>query len=264
MRLHIATWNVNSLRSRIEHVLNFLKNEAPDVVLIQETKVEDAHFPREAIEELGYNLAIHGQKTYNGVAILSRLPLEDVTHGLAGETIEQARYIEASISLPHNQSLRVASVYVPNGQAVDSDKFTYKLNFLQNLRTHAESLLSQQDYLVIGGDYNVAPYPIDVFDPAGLDGSVCYHPAEREQLRALMNQGLYDAFRCLHPQEKQFSWWDYRANQFARNHGLRIDHLLLNARAIDRLVDCAMHRHTREAEKPSDHIPVSCTLSFIN
>lgn len=262
MQLSIATWNVNSIRSRLEHVTQYLKSHAPDILLLQETKIEDAHFPREAFEDAGYNLALHGQKTYNGVAIASRLPLEDVCIALPGETVEQARYIEASVSLPGNRSLRVASVYVPNGQDVSSEKFPYKLGFLENLRAHADHLLALHEWIVLGGDYNVAPFAMDVYDAPALDGSVCYHPAERQRFRALLNLGLYDAFRAFHPQVQAFSWWDYRQNSFGRDHGLRIDHLLVSAAVMDAMESSEMHRDERAREKPSDHIPVSCTLKL--
>jgi exodeoxyribonuclease-3 len=262
MSLSVATWNVNSIRSRLEHLTHYLNEVKPDVLLLQETKIEDEHFPREPIEDLGYNIALHGQKTYNGVAILSRLPLEDVAVRLPGETVDQARYIEASVSLPENQALRVASVYVPNGQSPDSEKFPYKLGFLENLAQHLKQLHVQHELLVIGGDYNVAPYPIDVFDPAGLDGTTCYHPAERERFRALLHLGYYDAFRTRYPETQAFSWWDYRQNSFQRNHGMRIDHLLLSPAAVDAMQDCTMHRAERTREKPSDHIPVMVTLKF--
>lgn len=262
MQLSVATWNVNSIRSRLEHVTQYLKSHSPDVLLLQETKIEDLHFPREPFEEAGYNLALHGQKTYNGVAIASRLPLEDIVPGLPEETVDQARYIEASLSLPGNRCLRVASVYVPNGQDVGSEKFPYKLGFLENLRTHAERMLAGHELVILGGDYNVAPFPMDVYDAPALDGSVCYHPVERERFRSLLHLGLYDAFRTLHPQSKAFSWWDYRQNSFARDHGLRIDHLLASAGVMDQMERCEMHRDERAREKPSDHIPVSCLLKL--
>ncbi len=260
MSLRIATWNVNSIRARIGHLADYLADESPDILLLQETKIEDHAFPREVLEERGYNLALYGQKTYNGVAIASRLPLEDVQFGLPGDSSGQARYIQATLSLPQDRALCVASVYVPNGQAVDSEKFPYKLHFLELLRQHAKELLRHYPLVVMGGDYNVAPYPVDVFDPSGLDGSVCYHPLERERFRALLHAGLYDAYRVQHPQTHAFSWWDYRQNAFARNHGLRIDHLLLSAQAVDHMIDCTMSTRWRALEKPSDHVPVTCSL----
>ncbi len=257
----IATWNVNSIKSRLEHLSGWLRDGAPDILLLQETKVIDDAFPHMEIEELGYNLAIHGQKTYNGVAILSKYPIDEVITGLPGdEADEQARYIEAVISLD-NGALRVASIYVPNGQSVGSDKFAYKMRFFERLHAHAKTLLSYDETLVLGGDYNVAPAPIDVYDAEKLEGSVCYHPDERAKLRALLHLGLYDAYRVTHPTERQFSWWDYRGGAYQRGHGLRIDHLLLNAQATDRLHSAQIEESLRQKDKPSDHAPVICELA---
>lgn len=254
--ISIATFNINSVKARLPNLLAWLDATKPDIVLMQELKCVDEAFPAMEIEERGYNLALHGQKTYNGVAILSKLPLSDIVRGLAKEEgDEQARYIEAVVSLP-GDAMRVASVYVPNGQEVGSDKFAYKLRFFERLRAHWAELLKHHEIAVLGGDFNVAPAPIDVFDAAKLDGTVCYHPLEREQLRALTYLGFYDAFRVLNPTLRQFSWWDYRMNGYAQNHGLRIDHLMLSAMAADRLTGCMIDEVPRREEKPSDHAPV--------
>jgi exodeoxyribonuclease-3 len=216
------------------------------------------------IEELGYNVKAHGQKTYNGVAILSKFPLDDVRTILTGDdSDEAARYIEAVVNLP-GTAVRVVSVYVPNGQSPDSDKFQYKLRFLKRLYVHTQSLLKLEEKLVIGGDYNVAPYPVDVYDPQGLDGTVCYHPLERENLRSLLHLGLYDAFRTLHPSQQTFSWWDYRGNGFDTGKGMRIDYLLLSPQATDTLASCEIIQSLREGERPSDHAPVMCGLNIVN
>ncbi|MES2985000.1 MAG: exodeoxyribonuclease III [Pseudomonadota bacterium] len=258
----IATFNVNSVKARLLNLLAWLDASRTDIVLLQELKCVDDAFPAMELEERGYNLAIHGQKTYNGVAILSKFPLDDVTRGLPGDDADaQARYIEAVVSVPGG-ALRVASAYVPNGQAVDSDKFPYKLKFYDRLREHWQAQLAFKEIAVLGGDFNCAPAPLDVYDAAALDGTICYHPAERERLRALMNLGFYDAFRTLHPSEKQFSWWDYRANGYERGHGMRIDHLLLSGLAADRLTACHIDEVPRQQEKPSDHAPVVCTLTL--
>lgn len=276
LMISIATFNVNSVKARLTNLLAWLDEARPDIVLLQELKCVAEAFPAMEIEERGYNLAIHGQKTYNGVAILSKFPLEDVQRGLpeypspsrgedgrggAEETDPQARYIEAIASVPGG-AIRVASVYVPNGQAVDSEKFPYKLRFLERLRAHWQTQLAFHEIAVLGGDFNVAPAPVDVYDPVALDGSVCYHPAEREHLRALMHLGLYDAFRVAHPEAQQFSWWDYRGDGYARGHGLRIDHLLLSPLAADKLSTCIIDEAPRKKEKPSDHAPVVCTLGL--
>lgn len=258
--ISIATFNVNSVKARLPNLLAWLDEARPDIVLLQELKCVDESFPAAEIEERGYNLALHGQKTYNGVAILSKFPLDDVTRGLAGdETDAQARYIEAVASIPGG-AMRVASVYVPNGQAVDSEKFPYKLKFLERLREHWAERLTYHEVAVLGGDFNVAPTPQDVYDHKLLDGTVCYHPAERERLRALFHLGLCDAFRVANPDAHQFSWWDYRGDGYARGLGLRIDHLLLSPMAADRLVECVIDEVPRQQEKPSDHAPVMVRL----
>ncbi len=210
---------------------------------------------------MGYNLAVHGQKTYNGVAILSKFPLDDVTRGLEGDTSdEQARYIEAVASVK-GSAIRVASVYVPNGQSPDSDKFPYKLRFMERLSERMREIKSYGEIVVIGGDYNIAPYAIDVCDPKQWEGHVCYHPKERELLRSILNDGWYDAYRMLHPQENAFSWWDYRDASFEKDAGLRIDHLLLSPHAADRLQTCIIEKSLRAQEKPSDHVPVIADLA---
>jgi exodeoxyribonuclease-3 len=258
----IATWNVNSVKSRLLHLLDWLKQDAPDIVLLQELKCQTEAFPAEEIEALGYNLAVHGQKTYNGVAILSKFPLEDISNTLPeAPHNEHARYVEALISLPGNQVLRVASVYVPNGQEVGSDKFDYKLAFMSALYEHMKKLLLLEENLVIGGDYNVAPEAIDVYDAVQSEGAICFHPLERAQYRSYLYAGMVDAFRALHPGLQQFSWWDYRAGAFEHNKGLRIDHLLVSPQAADRLEQCEVVSALRSKEKPSDHAPVMCRLA---
>ena len=261
--ISIATFNVNSIKARLPNLLAWLDDAKPDIVLLQELKCVDEAFPAMEIEERGYNIASHGQKTYNGVAILSKFPLDDISRGLAGDDADaQARYIEAVVSI-QGAALRVASAYVPNGQDVTSDKFPYKLKFLERLRAHWAERLTYNEIAVLGGDFNVAPEPIDVYDPASLDGTVCYHPLERERLSALMHLGFYDAFRTLNPTTQQFSWWDYRGGGYQRGHGMRIDHLLLSALAVDRLERCIIDETPRAQEKPSDHAPVMCTLNTL-
>ena len=255
-RISIASWNVNSIKTRLPHLLQWLQDAKPDIVLLQETKTIDETFPMIEIEELGYNLAIHGQKSYNGVAILSKLPLEDIRTGLPGDaTDEQARYTEAVVSTPGNV-LRIASIYVPNGQSPDSDKFAYKLHFFDRLAAHTKSLLEHEEVLVLGGDYNVAPAPIDIYDPKALSGTTCFHPLEHEKFRVLEFTGLYDAFRILHPSTQQFSFWDYRGGAYQAGKGYRIDHLMLSPKALDALQECQIDETPRGWEKPSDHAPV--------
>jgi exodeoxyribonuclease III len=252
----IATWNVNSIRARLPRVLAWLEGARPDVALLQETKVTDEQFPTEPLEDLGYNLALVGEPGRNGVAILAKGRIEDPHHALPGDADDhEARYIEALV-----EGVRVASVYVPNGTSLGSPRFAFKLAFLDRLKTHAEELLKFEEKLVIGGDYNVAPYPIDVYDPAALDGTICYHPDERAKLRALLHLGLYDAYRIVEPRSRAYSWWDYQGRFFRANQGLRIDHLLLSPQAVDRLETCGMDAAERAAKAPSDHVPVWCTL----
>ncbi len=256
--INIITWNINSIRSRLPLFLLWLKEKGPDVVLLQETKAMDDQFPREEIEDLNYNIATYGQKTYNGVAILSKFPIEDITCGIPGFEDDQARYIEAVV-----KGMRVASVYVPNGMAVGSDKYTYKLDFLDHLTAHVKTLLTYDEAFLLGGDYNVAPQDQDVYDPEEWHEKILCSTPEREGLRALVYLGLTDALRALHPQEQDlYTWWDYRGGSWQNNEGMRIDHLLLSAQAADHLTDAYVDRDVRGLEKSSDHAPVGCQLSL--
>lgn len=261
MSISIATWNVNSIRSRLPHLLDWLRSDKPDIVLLQELKCTDDVFPSMEIEELGYNIAIYGEKTYNGVAILSKFPLNDISRGLAeNEEDIHARYIEAVVNLPKT-AIRVASVYVPNGQEVPSEKFSYKLRFLDKLHAHIKTLLTYEEILVIGGDYNIAPEDIDVHDPKAWEGSVLTHNEVRSRFRKIINLGIYDACLILQAEGNiEYSWWDYRGNSLATDNGLRIDHLLLSPQAADRLSKYYVKKDLRELEKASDHAPV--VISF--
>lgn len=260
--LRVATWNVNSVRVRLPQLLEWLSQDKPDVVLLQELKCQEEAFPAMEIENLGYNIAIHGQKTYNGVAILSKLPLDDICRGLPGnENDAEARYIEAVVSLK-GRALRVASVYVPNGQTTDSDKFSYKLSFLDKLQAHLSSLLTFEEAIVVGGDYNIAPENIDVHDVKQWHGSVLTHDEVRKRFRRIKYDGYYDAYRLQEQAAGGYSWWDYRNNAYARDDGLRIDHLLLSPHAADVLTECRVARELRGAEKASDHAPVIGTFSL--
>lgn len=253
----IATWNVNSINARLPNVLEWLGAAKPDVVLLQEIKCQDAAFPREAVKDLGYQVATYGQKSYNGVAILSRWPILDVVRGLPGEPgDEQARYLEATVD-----GMRVASIYLPNGNPVGTEKFAYKLAWMERLRAHAARLLESGDPLVLGGDYNVIPEPIDCHDPKAWEGDALFRPESRRAFRALLHLGLVDAFRALHPHEENaYSFWDYQKGAFQLDHGIRIDHLLLSPAAADRLVACAIDKEPRRRPKASDHTPVVATL----
>jgi exodeoxyribonuclease-3 len=253
----IATWNVNSVKARLPRVTEWLREAQPDVVLLQETKCEDAAFPRLEIEELGYNLALCGQKSYNGVAILSKSPIEDVACGLPGDDKDgQARYVEGFTA-----GVRVASIYLPNGNPIATDKFPYKLGWLDRLAAHAEQLLANEEVLVLGGDYNVCPTDEDVYDPAGWANDALCRIESRRGFRRLLHLGLTDAYRALHPTDREYSFWDYQAGAWQKNWGLRIDHLLLSPQAADRLQQAVIDKSPRGKEKASDHTPVWCELA---
>jgi exodeoxyribonuclease III len=259
--MRIATWNVNSIKQRLEHLLTFLKTAEPDVVCLQELKCIDDAFPRAEVESAGYNVATHGQKAYNGVAILSKRPLEDVRRGLPGEADEQARYIEGVISTGTGV-VRVASIYLPNGNPIGTPKFDYKLAFLERLAAHARELLKLEEPLVLCGDFNVIPEPIDAANPAAWVNDALFQPESRAKLRALIHLGLTDAVRACSTEPGLFTFWDYQAFAFQRNNGIRIDHLLLSPQAADRLTTAAIRKETRGWDKPSDHVPVMVDLAL--
>ncbi len=254
--MKIATWNVNSVKARLGHVLDYLRQAAPEVLLLQELKVVDEAFPALEIEELGYNLAVHGQKTYNGVAILSKRPLEDVERGLAGDPDdEQARYIEATVG-----TLRLASIYLPNGNPVDSEKFPYKLAWMERLTARVRTLLELEECFVLGGDFNLCPGDADVHDPAAFADDALCRAESRARFRELMFLGLTDAFRALHPARIDYTYWGYQGGAWPKDQGLRIDHLLLAPQAADRLVGCDIDRTPRGWQKASDHTPIWCEI----
>ena len=259
MGLRIATWNVNSVKARLPVVTGWLESARPDVLLLQELKCESAAFPAEAFASLGYEGAVVGQKAYNGVALLARrgLTLTDVVTALPGEAEDvQARYVEASVA-----GLRVASLYLPNGNPVASEKYPYKLRWMERLRVHAAKLLADEATLVLGGDFNIIPEPEDVYAPAEWTEDALFRSDSRRAFRALVNLGLTDAFRALHPgQPRAWTFWDYQAGCWPRDLGLRIDHFLLSSQAADRLVSCAIDRAPRGLEKASDHTPVVLEL----
>ena len=255
--MKIATWNVNSIRARLGHLLDWLKSAAPDALLLQETKVEDETFPRLEIESAGYRVAFHGQKSYNGVAIISRHALEDVKIGLPGDAEDaQARYIEATL-----QGIRLCGLYLPNGNPVESEKFPYKLAWMERLIARTRELITADQPFLLGGDFNVIPSDFDVFDPKLFAHDALTRPETRARFRALLNLGLTDAFRALHPDQVGYSFWDYQAGAWPRDQGMRIDHFLLSPHLADRLISCEIDRGPRGLEKASDHTPVVCTLS---
>lgn len=257
--MRIATWNVNSVNARLETVLDWFREAAPDVACLQEIKCIDEKFPSEAFESLGYNIAVHGQKTYNGVALLSKTPLEDVRKGLPGdEADDQARYLEALVSGPN--PVRVATLYAPNGNPVGSEKFAYKLAWMERLRSHAQDLLRLEERLVLAGDYNVIPEPVDADDPAAWAGDALFQPESRRALRSLEWLGFTDAYMARDGAPGGYTFWDYQAGAWNRNHGIRIDHLLLSPQAADHLESVKIHREVRGREKPSDHVPIEAVL----
>jgi exodeoxyribonuclease-3 len=260
--MRIATWNINSIRQRLENLCVWLKERQPDVVCLQETKITDDAFPRGPLEDLGYNLAFHGQKTFNGVAILSKFPLEEVTPGLPGDPADDhARFIEAVVSHPDG-IVRVASIYLPNGNPVGTEKYPYKMRWMDRLRDYAADRLKLEEPLVLAGDYNVIPAPGDVHDPAAWAQDALFLPQTREKFRALINLGLTDAIRACSDTPGLYTFWDYQAGAWQKNNGIRIDHLLLSPLAADRLKAAGIDKYVRAWEKPSDHVPVWIDLKF--
>jgi len=247
----LVTWNVNSLRVRLPQLKDWLAANPADVVALQETKLTDEDFPKEEIEALGLHVAFSGQRTYNGVAILSRQPLEDVVAGIPGFEDEQKRVLAATVA-----GVRVVDVYVPNGQTVGSDKYEYKLRWLEGLRRFVRAELERHPRLVVLGDYNIAPEDRDVHDPKAWEGSVHVSEPERAALEALLAAGLEDCFRRFEQPEKSFSWWDYRRMAFRRNAGLRIDLILASAPLAEKCAECRIDKAPRKLERPSDHAPV--------
>jgi len=259
--MRIATWNVNSINARLETVLTWFKEAAPDVACLQEIKCVDEAFPKEPFERLGYNVATHGQKTYNGVALLSKTPLEDVLRGLPGDDgDEQSRYLEAVISGP--QPVRVGCIYLPNGNPVGTEKFDYKLAWMDRLRRRAAELLALEEPLALCGDYNVIPEPADCDDPAAWAGDALFQPESRGAFRSLKWLGLTDAYMQADGAAGGYPFWDYQAGAWRRNHGIRIDHILLSPQAADRLKAVEIHKDVRGWDKPSDHVPVSAELDL--
>ena len=263
--MRIATWNVNSVNARLPTVLAWLEAARPDVVGFQEIKCLDEKFPREAFESLGYNVETNGQKTYNGVALLSKYPLSDVRRGLPGvdasgfeAEFEQARYIEAVIECP--RPVRVGCLYLPNGNPIGTEKFAYKLAWMDRLQAHAKALLRQEEAFTLCGDYNVIPTPDDAKNPAAWTGDALFQPESRAAFRALTHLGLSEAGALGKQPPGTFTFWDYQAGAWQRDHGIRIDFHLLSPQAADRFVRVETHRDARDMDKPSDLVPVVVEL----
>lgn len=262
--MRITTWNVNSIKQRLPHLLGFLDEAKPDVVCLQELKCQDESFPRAEVEAAGYAVETLGQKAYNGVALLVRAPLtlSEIRRGLPGDEEDvQARYIEALIGGEDLAPVRVASIYLPNGNPVDSPKYPYKLAFLERLRRHARALAEVEIPVVLAGDYNVIPEPEDAADPEAWRSDALFLAPSRAAFRALLAEGYTDAIRACDPRDGLYTFWDYQAGCWPRNQGIRIDHLLLSPQAADRLISASVQKHLRGLDKPSDHVPVTVELA---
>jgi exodeoxyribonuclease-3 len=260
--MRIATWNINGVKARIASLLTWLRTAEPDIVCLQEIKTVDEGFPRLEIESLGYNVATHGQKGFNGVAILSKHPIEDVRCGLPGDPDDpQARYIEAVVPAGE-RIVRVGGLYLPNGNPIGGDKFAYKLAWLDRLEAHARVLLALEEPLVLCGDFNIIPEAEDAKTPAAWVNDALFQPESRRAWRRLLALGLTDAVRAVHPQAGVYTFWDYQAGAWQKDNGIRIDHLLLSPAAADRLVDAGVDRTPRGWEKPSDHTPAWVELEL--
>jgi exodeoxyribonuclease-3 len=268
--MKIATWNVNSIRSRLEHVIKWLETNPVELLCLQETKVTDQEFPKAALEALGYQVYISGQKSYNGVALLSLVPLEAVSAGFApilsesdiGDLDEQKRLISGVVSSPELGDVCVINLYVPNGSEVGSDKYEYKLRWLATLHDYLKTRLLQQPNILICGDFNIAPDDRDIHNPAGREKHIMASPAERQALtKSILDLGFVDVFRQFNPEAGQFTWWDYRAAAFPRNMGWRIDHHYVSPNLIPATQTCIIDKTPRGWEKPSDHVPVIVELS---
>ena len=255
--MKIVSWNVNSVKARLPHLLAFLGEAQPDVLCLQETKCLEADFPSLEVRGLGYHIEAIGQRSYNGVALLSKRPAEDIVRGLPGNNEDdQARYVEATFG-----QVRVASLYLPNGNPVDTDKFTYKIAWMERLVEHVAGLLRREVPFVLAGDYNICPADDDVYDPvAWRDDALC-RPESRARFRALLYLGLTDAYRVFHREAHRYTFWDYQAGRWNRDEGLRIDHLLLSPHAADRISACDIDKKPRAAERASDHTPIWCELA---
>jgi exodeoxyribonuclease III len=260
--VRIATWNVNSIKQRLDSVLTWLSERKPDIVCLQETKCVDDAFPREGFEALGYNLAVHGQKTFNGVALLSKFPFDEITNGLPGDdTDDHARFIEAVLSTARG-ALRIATIYLPNGNPPNTDKYSYKIGWMKRLFAYAHDRLSLGEPLILAGDFNVIPTAADARNPQAWTGDALFLPGTRAAFRSLINLGLTDAVRAASDEASLYTFWDYQGGAWQKNNGIRIDHMLLSPAAADKLKGVGIDRHVRTWEKPSDHVPVWLDLAI--
>ncbi|TNF18640.1 MAG: exodeoxyribonuclease III [Rhodobacteraceae bacterium] len=254
--MKIATFNINGIKARIGALTDWLKEAEPDVAVLQEIKSVDEAFPRDHFEDMGYNVETHGQKGFNGVALLSRLPLEDVSRGLPGDdSDDQARWIEATVMGTH-QAVRICGLYLPNGNPVPGPKYDYKLAWMERLFHRAESLMAAEAPAIITGDFNIIPQSEDAATPSEWEGDALFLPESRAAFRRIVNLGFTEAFRARHPEPGHYTFWDYQAGAWQRNNGIRIDHFLLTPGCADMLTDCQIDSAVRGRDKPSDHVPV--------
>ena len=255
--MKIVTWNVNSVNARLPNITSWIKAHAPDVVLLQELKCMDDGFPIQEFEDIGYNAAVFGQKSWNGVAILSQHEINDIMRGLPGDdTDDQSRYIEATIN-----GVRIASIYLPNGNSVDTEKYPYKLNWMKRLKDHADRLLESEQPVVLAGDYNIIPEARDCYNPEAWKDDALFRLESRQHFRAILNLGYTEAFRTLNPGTVAYTFWDYQAGRWHNDQGIRIDHFLLSPQATDRVQKCYVDKTPRGEKKASDHVPVILELA---
>ncbi|WP_407493243.1 exodeoxyribonuclease III [Pseudooceanicola sp. MF1-13] len=259
--MRIATFNINGIKARVDALTSWLDEASPDVVLLQEIKSVDENFPRELFEDRGYNVETHGQKSFNGVAILSKLPLEDVTRGLPGDDEdEQARWIEATVVGDHT-AVRLCGLYLPNGNPVPGPKYDYKLAWMERLKARAQDLMALEEPALMAGDYNIIPQAEDAANPDAWREDALFRLESREAYRRILNLGFTEAFRSRHPAPGHYSFWDYQAGAWQRNNGIRIDHILMTPQCADLMIEAGIEKELRGRDKPSDHVPVWVDLA---
>ena len=259
--MKIATFNINGVRARLPRLIDWIGERQPDVAMLQEIKCQDEVFPREAFEDLGYSVVTHGQKGFNGVAILSKYPLEDVSCGLPGDDYDQqARWIEATIIL--KCAIRICCLYLPNGNPVGTEKYSYKLAWMERMIKRLKDILSHEEPAVIAGDYNVIPQCIDAHNPENWRNDALFMPETRALWQKMLYLGYTDALRVTNGAAEQYTFWDFKAGAWQRNNGIRIDHILLTPQCADLLLDCQIDKHIRGKEKPSDHVPIWIKLNI--
>ncbi len=256
--LKVVSWNVNSINVRLQHIAKLIAEECPDVLLLQELKCVEEKFPYRELEDMGYNCYAHCQKSYNGVAILSKTPVEDIKYGLYAD--EEARFIAGYVSF-NGKMIKVISVYVPNGADPQHGKFSYKMEFFEQMRDNLATECNNGEKIILGGDLNVAPEPIDVYNPKGLDGKIGFHVGERRWFRRIEEVGYHDSYRLLNNREQEFSWWDYRTKGWENGRGMRIDHILISSHLLNNLVSAGICAQYRGLEKPSDHAPIYVVIA---